>query len=72
VVRRARLGLGIADRDPAVREVDVPPAQRRRLADAQAGVRERRDQRPAVRACGLASSSLAASIIATICSADSR
>ena len=43
----AGLGLGVADRDAAVGEVDVAPAQRRRLADPQAGVDQRGDQRAA-------------------------
>jgi hypothetical protein len=70
----AGLGLGVADGDPAVGEVDVAPAQRCGLADPQAGVMSVAisARRPAVRASGLASSSVAASIIATICSADSR
>jgi hypothetical protein len=43
----ARLGLGVADGDATVGEVDVAPPQRGRLPDPQAGVDERRDQRAA-------------------------
>jgi hypothetical protein len=41
------LGLRVADGDAAVGEVDVLPGQGGRLADPQAGVDERRDQRAA-------------------------
>lgn len=53
------LGLGVPDGDPAVRQVDVPSAQRGRLSDPQTCVDERRDQGAAAGglACGLASSS---------------
>jgi hypothetical protein len=51
----AGLGLRVSDRDPAVGEVDVLPEQGRGLADTQAGVDERRDQRAAAGcpSCGL-------------------
>ena len=39
------LGLGVADGDAAVGQVDIAPSEGGRLADAEAGVNERRDQR---------------------------
>jgi hypothetical protein len=45
----AGIGLGGADRDPPPGEVDVAPAQRRALADPQAGEDESGDQGPAAR-----------------------